>query len=78
LASALYLSFSPTAEALISRTVLFFVPAVGFTGGLPALFIMALMPSADFGKLKEFQVDVILGLCYRRWRRALYFKASAS
>jgi len=53
---------SPTAEALIGRTVLFFVSAVGFTGGLLALIMMALMPSADFGKLKELQVYVILGL----------------
>jgi hypothetical protein len=53
---------SPTAEALIGRTVLFFVSAVGFTGGLLALIMMALMSSADFGKLKDLQVYVILGL----------------
>jgi len=53
---------SPTAEMLIGRTVLFFVSAVGFTGGLLALVMMALMPSSDFGKLKELQVYLILGI----------------
>ena len=51
-----------SAEDFIGRTGLFFVSAVGFTGGLLALIMMALMPSSDFGKLKELQGFLILGI----------------
>jgi hypothetical protein len=52
----------PSQEELIGRTVLFFVSAVGFTGGLLALIMMASMKSSDFEKLEKFQVYLILGI----------------
>jgi hypothetical protein len=55
-------SGSPTLEALIGRTVLFFVSAVSFTGGLLALIMMASMKSSDFAKLEKFQVYLIVGI----------------
>src|SRR5438552_9477637 len=53
---------SLTQTAFIGDSAKFLTVAVGFMSGVLALTVMGLLTSADFPKLAQFQVYIILGI----------------
>jgi hypothetical protein len=53
---------SETQAALVGDITQLIVASIGFTGSGLALVMIALLKSADFGKLEKFQAYIILGI----------------